>query len=74
MCLQLRSKKDFLYEEKVKGQWVNVVAGLELHRQVLNEAEQALMVKQIEGWEARGRAVRLPCSFPKLIIPKNNPL
>ena len=58
---QMRSKRDFVHEERIaKGgreRVANVVEGLELHRGVLNAAEQAMMVSHIESWMQAGRLV-----------------
>jgi hypothetical protein len=55
---QMRSRRDFVLEERVGGQgWMNVVEGLELHRQVLSEGEQGLLQAAIESWVERGRQV-----------------
>ncbi len=68
---QMRSKRDFVYEERVGRQGLmNVVEGLELHRQVLNEGEQGLLQAAIEGWVERGRQVRaLPLRWSRLEHP-----
>lgn len=55
----MRSKRDFVHEERVGGRGLlNVVEGLELHAQVVNEREQGLLQAAIESWVARGRQVR----------------
>ncbi|BDA48977.1 probable RNA demethylase ALKBH5 at C-terminar half [Coccomyxa sp. Obi] len=60
---QMRSKKDFFFEDTVKmrggSQMVNVVQGLELHKGLLNEREQAHIVAAIEAWAEAGRAGEL---------------
>lgn len=60
----MQAKKDFVYTEdaRVNGQLrrrVNVLEGLELHRDVLSITEQALMVQHIKEWVLQGRAVRV---------------
>ncbi len=56
-------RRTFDYPERVRGQEVNVVEGLELHTQVLNTTEQALLVETIKKWEMMGREVDI-CYLP----------
>ncbi len=59
--VQMRSKKDFVHEEDVRtGRqrgWMNVVEGLELHKNLLSPAEQEIFIQAIRDWEAAGRRV-----------------
>ena len=60
-AVQMRSKKDFVHEEDVRtGRqrgWMNVVEGLELHKNLLSPAEQDIFIQAIRDWEAAGRRV-----------------
>lgn len=60
--MQMRSKKDFVFEEYLKrrGGTVNVVEGLELHKGLLNAQEQAHVVSAIESYVEAGRMVCAP--------------
>ena len=57
----MRSKKDFVHEEDVRAPrrlgWTNVAEGLELHKNMLNSAEQEMFIQNITAWEAAGRRV-----------------
>ena len=57
----MRSKKDFVHDEDVRAPrrlgWTNVVEGLELHKNLLNLAEQEMFIQSIKAWEAAGRRV-----------------
>ena len=57
---QMRSKRDYVHREPLdgRGEAVNVAEGLELHQQVVNACEQALLQAAIEGWVDAGRQVR----------------
>ncbi|GAB4818198.1 hypothetical protein N2152v2_005244 [Parachlorella kessleri] len=49
-------KRTFAHTELVGRRPLNVAEGLELHEAVLSPAEQALLVEEVEGWVALGRA------------------
>lgn len=53
----MRSKKDFVMMEDVRGRQVNITQGLELHKNLLTPGEQGVLVNQIEQWVAQGHRV-----------------
>lgn len=55
-------KRGFEYTERVRGQEMNVVEGLELHTQILSKDEQAVLVDTVKQWEMMGREVTF-CSL-----------
>ena len=50
-----------MHEEDVRAPrrlgWTNLVEGLELHKNLLNAAEQEMFIQNITAWEAAGRRV-----------------
>ncbi|KAK9828875.1 hypothetical protein WJX72_002516 [[Myrmecia] bisecta] len=56
---QMLSKTDFEYYEEIRRRRVNVVDGLELHRNVLSLPEQEQLIECITGWVHDGREGRL---------------
>ncbi|XP_020584443.1 RNA demethylase ALKBH5-like [Phalaenopsis equestris] len=48
-------KQNFEYFEKIRGRYVNILEGLELHTDVFSENEQKRMVKYIFDLRERGR-------------------
>ncbi|KAJ3672532.1 hypothetical protein LUZ60_007253 [Juncus effusus] len=51
----IKRKKDYFFEEKVRGRMVNILAGLELHEGVFSPAEQKRIVNFIYELQEKGR-------------------
>lgn len=44
--------RDFFGEETIRGRRVNVLAGLELHKQLLSREEEHNMIEHVRSWVA----------------------
>ena len=57
-CAQVEAMRNFEGEEVVRGRRVNVLAGLELHRQLLSGPEERQLIEHIRSWVAAVRRTR----------------
>jgi mRNA N6-methyladenine demethylase len=61
--MSLVRKKDFVCLERVRGQFVNILEGLELHTGVFSSAEQKRIVECVYDLQERGRRGELGGEF-----------
>jgi mRNA N6-methyladenine demethylase len=65
--MSLVRKKDFVCLERVRGQFVNILEGLELHTGVFSSAEQKRIVECVYDLQERGRRGELGGEFCVLV-------
>lgn len=53
--MNVERKKDFICLERVKGKFVNILEGLELHKGIFSAAEQKRVVEHVYMLEEMGR-------------------
>ncbi|CAH8306467.1 unnamed protein product [Eruca vesicaria subsp. sativa] len=61
--MNVKSKRDFLCLEKVNGEMVNILEGLDLHTNVFNAAEQKTIVDKVCELQEKARKGELKCVF-----------
>lgn len=54
-AINVKRKRDFVYFEKVNGEIVNILDGLELHTEVFNAAEQKMIVDKVCELQEKGQ-------------------
>jgi alkylated DNA repair dioxygenase AlkB len=59
----VKRKRDFVCLEKVNGEMVNILEGLELHTEVFNAAEQQKIVDKVYELQEKGRKGELKRAF-----------
>lgn len=53
--INVKRKRDFVCLEKINGEIVNILEGLELHTEVFNAAEQKRIVDKVCELQEKGR-------------------
>ncbi|KAL1209204.1 RNA demethylase ALKBH9B [Cardamine amara subsp. amara] len=61
--MNVKKKRDFVFLEKVNGEIVNILDGLELHTEVFNAAEQKKIVDKVCQLQEQGRKGELKRAF-----------
>lgn len=54
-AINVKRKRDFVCLEKINGEIVNILEGLELHTEVFNAAEQKRIVDKVCELQEKGR-------------------
>ncbi|CAH8254984.1 unnamed protein product [Arabidopsis lyrata] len=62
-AINVKRKRDFVYFEKVNGEIVNILDGLELHTEVFNAAEQNMIVDKVCELQEKGQKGELKRAF-----------
>lgn len=61
--MNVKRKRDFVCLQRVNGEIINILEGLELHTQVFNAAEQKKIVAKVCQLQEKGRKGELSTSL-----------
>lgn len=66
---QVEAMRNFEGEETIRGRRVNVLSGLELHKQLLSGPEEQAMIEHIRSWVAAVSHKCLKLSMQTIAVP-----